>query len=81
MPLVTAEHLYRSLGIGRSALPGDVLLRIDAVSRTTLWRWKRRGWIANRQCPFLTREGCASLPSRASVVAFAVKAGRSTLFL
>ena len=81
MALATAERLYRALGAGRAARPGDVLLRRDVVSPATLRRWRRYGWVAERERPFITRRGWASLPPRAQVVAFAVRAGRSTLFL
>lgn len=81
MTFATAERLYRALGAGRAARPGDVLLRRDVVSPATLRRWRRCGWIAERERPFLTRRGWASLPPRAQVVAFAVRAGRPTLFL
>lgn len=81
IPFPTAERLYRVLGAGRAARPGDVLLRPELVSPSTLRRWRQRGWIEKRERPFLTRNGWASLPERSRVVAFAAEAGRPTLFL
>jgi len=81
MTLATAERLYRCLGLGRPARVGDVLLCPDAVSRATLRRWRRSGWIVQRERVVLTAKGCAALPVHQSVVRFAERAGRSTLFL
>lgn len=81
MSLATAERLYRTLGICRTARPGDVLLNRGTVSRSTLRRWRDRGWVAKPSTPCLTHLGCVSLPDRAEVIAYAVRAGRSTLFL
>ena len=81
MPLATAERIYRCLGAGRSARAGDVLLRPEGVSRSTLRRWLRSGWIVLRERAVLTAKGCAALPVHQEVVAFARRSGRSTLFL
>ena len=81
MCLATAERLYRCLGVGRAARAGDVLLQPERVSRTTLRRWRRSGWIVERHRVCLTTRGCAALPFHQQVVAFAQRSGRSTLFL
>ena len=81
MKLATGERLYRCLGLGRPARVGDVLLCPDAVSRATLRRWQRSGWIVQRERVVLTAKGCAALPVHQAVVGFAERAGRSTLFL
>ena len=81
MTLATGERLYRCLGLGRPARVGDVLLCPDAVSRATLRRWQRSGWIVQRERVVLTAKGCAALPVHQAVVGFAERAGRSTLFL
>jgi len=81
MTLATGERLYRCLGQGRPARVGDVLLCPDAVSRSTLRRWQRSGWIVHRDRVVLTAKGLAALPVHQAVVGFAERAGRSTLFL
>jgi len=81
MTLATGERLYRCLRLGRPARVGDVLLCPDAVSRATLRRWRRSGWIVQRERVVLTAKGCAALPVHQAVVGFAERAGRSTLFL
>lgn len=81
MPIATAERLYRCLGRGRPARAGDVLRRREEVSRATLRRWQRSGWIIRRDRFVLTAKGCAALPCYPEVVEFARRSGRSTLFL
>lgn len=81
MTLATGERLYRCLGLGRPARVGDVLLCPDAVSRSTLRRWQRSGWIVHRDRVVLTAKGCAALPVHQAVVGYAERVGRSTLFL
>ena len=81
MTLATGERLYRCLGLGRPARVGDVLLCPDVVSRATLQRWKRSGWIVHRDRVVLTAKGCAALPVHQAVVGYAERVGRSTLFL
>ncbi len=81
MTIATGERLYRCLGLGRPARVGDVLLRPDSVSRATLRRWQRTGWILHRGRLVLTAKGCAALPNHQAVVEFAQRVGRSTLFL
>jgi len=81
MTLATGERLYRCLGQGRAARVGDVLLCPDAVSRSTLRRWQRSGWIVHRDRVVLTARGCAALPVHQAVVGYAERVGRSTLFL
>ena len=81
MTLATGERLYRCLGQGRPARVGDVLLCPDAVSRSTLRRWRRSGWVVHRDRVVLTARGCAALPVHQAVVGYAERGGRSTLFL
>lgn len=81
MTLATGERFYRCLGQGRAARVGDVLLCPDVVSRSTLRRWQRSGWIVHRDRVVLTAKGCAALPVHQAVVGYAERVGRSTLFL
>ena len=81
MTLATGERLYRCLGQGRPARVGDVLLCPDGVSRSTLRRWQRLGWVVHRDRVVLTAKGCAALPVHQAVVGYAERGGRSTLFL
>jgi hypothetical protein len=81
MPFATAERIYRCLGGGRPARAGDVLQRREEVSRSTIRRWQRSGWVVQRDRTVLTAKGCAALPIHQEVVEFARRSGRSTLFL
>ena len=62
MPLATAERIYRCLGAGRSARAGDVLLRPEGVSRSTLRRWLRSGWIVHPRASRSHRQGLCCAP-------------------
>lgn len=81
MPFATAERIYRCLGGGRPARAGDVFQRREEVSRSTIRRWQRSGWVVLRDRTVLTAKGCAALPIHQEVVEFARRSGRSTLFL
>lgn len=81
VPLATAERIYRCLGLAKPARPGDVLLHPGQVSEATIRRWRQLGWVELRQRLFITARGCAALPVRGEVLAFAERRGRSTLFL